>query len=301
MTDLEDAWATTKDKFGFHTVNGAFQIWTYDAKVWAKWGGVDGANASINPIRGSSSYWYGFTIEGGEAGEVFAAGAGIKTYLASLSGERGAAYVMTGDCRDMVLGINYTNYAANTAASSKAHGINMQITNRTAGNLGELLCATFTARSRGNTTGALVNMEGIYQSVKIDADGAMPSGRCYGMRVNWQVLQNVAIADSGGFVANQGSGYVYANSPRAAFRVSTDGTAKWEYGLDMYDDSTSYDPWQTAAIRLDKVSTEDLVITTGSYTDGADSGFAPGSLGLDPDGTVFYSDSAGLWQQIEKA
>jgi len=44
------------------------------------------------------------------------------------------------------------------------------------------------------------------------------------------------------------------------------------------------------------------VIATGNFTDGADSGFAPGSIGLDTtDGKAFVSDSSGLWQELALA
>lgn len=44
---------------------------------------------------------------------------------------------------------------------------------------------------------------------------------------------------------------------------------------------------------------EDLVIAMGNFADAADSGYAPGSIGLDTtDGLLFVSDTNGVWQQV---
>jgi hypothetical protein len=56
---------------------------------------------------------------------------------------------------------------------------------------------------------------------------------------------------------------------------------------------------EVVLLKFGEVSGEDVVIATGNFVDGADSGYAPGSIGMDTtDGALFVSDSAGLWQQL---
>jgi len=72
------------------------------------------------------------------------------------------------------------------------------------------------------------------------------------------------------------------------------GGADFTYGLDWSGAAIG-----TADIKLGETSGEDVVITKGNFTDAADSGFAPGSLGLDTtDGLLFVTDSAGKWQVV---
>ncbi len=93
--------------------------------------------------------------------------------------------------------------------------------------------------------------------------------------------------------------------PTAGFALKNDGTSScvgFTYGLDLYDAQSTVKTWDTAPIRLGKTGAEDVVIVTGNFVDGADSGFAPGSIGLDTtDGLLMYCDSAGLWQTVAAA
>ena len=71
---------------------------------------------------------------------------------------------------------------------------------------------------------------------------------------------------------------------------------------DQIEDALAGGTVNTAEVRFGKTGSEDIVIVTGNFADGADSGLAPGSVGLDTtDGLLFICDSAGLWQQVALA
>ncbi len=55
-------------------------------------------------------------------------------------------------------------------------------------------------------------------------------------------------------------------------------------------------------IKLGTFNSLELVIYVGELSDGAASGFSPGSLALDPtNGLVYYADSSAVWQSIAAA
>ena len=244
--------------------------------------------------RSDASYDRGIQIDGEDT--FFIGGAAQKTRLLSLSGERPSGSAATGDSHDNIVNITFTNYAPRDT-NPKMSNINQQLTNRGSATLGELIGFSNTIRQRGDG-GTLRGMECSYANLKLDVGGTVPTAHAWAYRAYFSFHGN-APTDSAAFCAHQGTDGVYTE-PLAAFKVLNDGTSSCKgfiYGLDLYDTAQT---WKTAPIRLGKVSTEDIVITVGDFTDNADSGFAPGSLGLDTsDGLLFVTDSSGNWQTVD--
>lgn len=67
-------------------------------------------------------------------------------------------------------------------------------------------------------------------------------------------------------------------------------------GLDINDGGADL---KNTAMKLGTEGSEDVVIFVGDITANADSGFAPGSIGLDTaDGLLYVSNSSGEWKVV---
>lgn len=245
-----------------------------------------------NYVRGTDSYAYGMKLVGDS---FFIAGAAKKTYLVMIEGERAAGQVVTGDSNDALLRMSHTNSAA-CDSNFIMRGINGSLSNSDAGTLNLLEGINYSVRQR--STGAITALRGMLLSVQMDVGKGAVNTEVKGLKVEMRCEQNCP-ANSAAIEARNYSDGVYT-VPTAAFAVKNDGTSGctgFEYGFDVYDANAK--TWNTAPIRLGLTGAEDIVIITGDFTDGADSGFAPGSIGLDTtNGLLFVSDNAGLWQQV---
>lgn len=236
--------------------------------------------------RASSAYAYGFTIDGSD--DFHVGEAATKSYLFYLTASRPVAYAATGDSNDALMRANFNNYAANDA-NFIMRGINVSMDNRSGGTMGRLESAALGVNNRsgstsGNVSGLMVTIENygtvtdLFGGVDIllKNEGAVATTE-YGLRIR---NENNSIADSVG----------------AAIKITDTGAnTGFDYWMDCYGATAA----TVAPIRLGKTSTEDIVIAMGDFTDGADSGFAPGSIGLDTtNGLLFVCDSSGLWQQV---
>lgn len=81
--------------------------------------------------RQSSDYAYLFDID---ADGYFTGGSAQKTYLMNLEGSRPATDTMSGDSRDRMMAITYSNYAANDA-NSQMHLIGANLRNKSGGHI----------------------------------------------------------------------------------------------------------------------------------------------------------------------
>lgn len=243
-------------------------------------------------VRGTSSYAYGMRIVGDS---FFIAGAAKKTYLVQIEGERAAGQAVTGDSNDALLRMSHWNGAA-CDSNFIMRGINGSMSNGDAATLNLLEGINFSVRQR--STGAITALRAALLSVQMDSSKAAVNTEVKGLKVEMRIEQNCPANSAGVEVRNYTSG-VYT-LPTAAFKVSNDrssGCKGFDYGLDMYD--ANGETVETAQIRFGKTGSEDVVIVKGNFVDGADSGFAPGSIGMDTtDGLLFSCDSGGLWQQM---
>jgi len=242
--------------------------------------------------RGTDSYAYGAVFNGDA---FFLAGAAKKTYLVHIGGDRAEGEVVTGDSNDALLRMTHFNSAA-CDSNFIMRGINGSLSNGDDGTLNLLEGINYSVRQR--STVAITALRAALLSVQADVGKGAINSEVKGLKVEMRLEQNMPSNCAGVEVRNYTDG-VY-DLPTAAFAVKNDGTSGckgFEYGLDMYDANAA--TYNTAPIRFGKTATEDIVIVTGNFADGADSGFAPGSIGLDTtDGLLFQCDSAGLWQQV---
>jgi hypothetical protein len=222
-----------------------------------------------------------------------------KNYLLDLEGDRLAANKAYNDSNDAYLRISGNNYAQNDA-SYRFRGILANLANRGSGTLDMVCAADLNVRQRSDA-GIMSSLLGTYIGVVADVGCGAIGTAIKGIQVEMKLHTNAPANSAGVCVRNYSDG-IYT-VPTAALAVKNDGTSGckgFEYILDAYDAAAK--TWNTAVIRIGKTDSEDIVITSGNFADGADSGFAPGSIGLDTtDGLVFYTDSAGLWQQIGAA
>jgi hypothetical protein len=244
-----------------------------------------------NFVRGSDSYAYGAKFVGDG---FFLAGAGKKTYLVYIGGDRAEGEVVTGDSNDALLRMGHTNSAA-CDSNFIMRGINGSLSNSDDGTLNLLEGINYSVRQR--STVAITALRAALLSVQTDVGKGAINSEVKGLKVEMRLEQDMPSNCAGVEVRNYTDG-VY-DLPTAAFAVKNDGTSGckgFEYGLDVYDANAK--TWNTAPIRLGYAGSEDVVITYGDFTDGADSGFAPGSIGLDSDGVLMVVDSGGLWQTV---
>jgi len=225
----------------------------------------------------------------------------MKTYGLYIAGDRGTAAPQYNDSNAALFKLAHTNYAPNDA-SFVMRGISMLLNNYTAGTLSLLEGALISVRQRKNS-GAITSLRALNLAVELETGGSGPgvvSTQIKGLQVDMRLHGNCPANSAGVEVWNNTDG-VYA-VPTAAFAVKNAGTSGcvgFTYGMDFYDTQSAAKTWNIAQLRLGKTAAEDVVIVTGNFVDGADSGFAPGSLGLDTtDGLLFMTDSSGLWQQI---
>lgn len=98
--------------------------------------------------RSSGSYGYGLNINADDCFNV--TGAAKKSFVFQISGERIAAYPVTGDSNDALIKISGNNYAANDA-NFIFRGLNASINNRSGGTLG-MLNHSFGAQNKSGGT-----------------------------------------------------------------------------------------------------------------------------------------------------
>jgi len=244
-----------------------------------------------NFVRGTDSYAYAVRFNGDG---FFLGGAAKKSYLVNINGDRAEGEVVTGDSNDALLKMTHFNSAA-CDSNFIMRGINGAMSNGDDGTLNLLEGINYSVRQR--STEAITALRAALFSVQMDVGKGAVNSEVKGVKVEMRCEQNCP-ANSAAFEARNYSDGVYT-VPTAAFAVKNDGTSGckgFEYGLDVYDANAK--TWNTAPIRLGYAGSEDVVITYGDFTDGDDSGFAPGSIGLGSDGVLMVVDSGGLWQTV---
>lgn len=106
------------------------------------------SNNALALIRSSGSYGYGMNIDGDA---VFTDdGAGRKSYVMQLAGDRPSGSPVTGDSNDAILKLAGNNYAANDA-NFILRGINAAVNNRSGGTLGRIEHSLGTQNKSGGT------------------------------------------------------------------------------------------------------------------------------------------------------
>jgi hypothetical protein len=257
----------------YHVVKG------HDAQV---------RNVTMSPVRNTGeAYGYGVVIDGSSW---FRGGAAQKSYLLYVSGDRVAAYDASGDSNDAYIRISGNNYAQNDA-NFILRGLNCGINQRSGGTLGTLEAASFGAQNKSGGTAPTIR--GMTITPENYGTCATEFG---GIDICMKNEGAAATTEYGIRIRNANNSI--ASAVDAAIQVTDTGAnIGWTYILDMYGATI-----QTAPLRFGKTSAEDIVLAVGDFTDGADSGFAPGSIGLDTtNGLLFYCDSSGLWQQVAAA
>jgi hypothetical protein len=247
-----------------------------------------GVEATFKPLRDvEEAYGYGVTIDGSS---FFRGEAAQKSYLLYVSGDRVAAYAASGDSNDAYFRVSGNNYAANDA-NFILRGINIGINQRSGGTLGTLEAGSFGAQNKSGGTAPTIR-------------GLTVTPENYGTCATEFGGIDVVLKNEGAAAATQYGLRIRnldnstANAVTSAISVTDTGTnTGFNYILDAYGATIS-----TAAIRFGKTASEDIVIAHGDFADGVDSGFAPGSIGLDTtNGLLFYSDTNGVWQQVAAA
>jgi hypothetical protein len=246
---------------------------------------VSFAKAIFTPVRNTAEeYGYPVQIKGTGA---FRKTGTEKTYLLYITGDRESGYAATGDSNDAYMRVSGNNYAANDS-NFILRGTNVGVNNRSGGTLGQLEAGSFGAQNKSGGTAPTVR--GLTVTPENYGTCATEFG---GIDI---VLKNegaAATTQYGLRIRNLDNST--ANAVTSAISVTDTGTnTGFNYILDAYGATIS-----TAAIRFGKTSTEDIVIVTGDFADAGDSGFAPGSIGLDTtNGLLFVSDTNGVWQQV---
>lgn len=239
----------------------------------------------IAPVPNTAdSYRYGLRVN---SDGFFLGGAALKHYMLAVSGDRESGNAVTGDSNDALLRVSGNNYAANDS-NFILRGANVSIANRSGGTLGILEAGNFGAQNKSGGTSPTIrgltvtpenygtcNTEFGGIDIVMKNEGAAATTE-YGLRIR-NINNSIASAVD------------------AAIQVTDTGAnIGFSYILDAYGATV-----QTAHIRFGKTSTEDIVIVTGDFADAGDSGFAPGSIGLDTtNGLLFVSDTNGVWQQV---
>lgn len=236
--------------------------------------------------RASSDYAYGYTIDGSD--DMLTGGDAQKSYLLYLTASRPVTAAATGDSNDALLRANFNNYAANDA-NFITRGINVSMGNRSGGVMGYLEGGALGVNNRSGSTSS--NVSGL--TVTVENYGTV-SDRFGGIDILMKNEGAVATTEYGLRIRNENNSI--GDSVGAAIKITDTGAnTGFDYWLDCYGATAA----TVAPIRLGQTGGEDIVIAMGDFADGADSGFAPGSIGLDTtNGLLFVTDSAGLWQQV---
>lgn len=248
----------------------------------------------------TGEYARGLEINGDE----FFASTGVsKSWALVLGGDREDDHVMGGDSNDMLLKLDYTNYAVNTPAGSYARGLSVQMTNRTAGVLSALQGGYIGVRQR--SSGDVASLEGLQIDCKIDSGMGAPSSEISGLRVELNLCANAPDASYGVVVRNLTDG-VYT-IPMAAFKAYNDGTSScpgFRYGLDLMSDLAiaSGKTISLGDIRFSQKDANELpcVLFTGTGTSDGEIVTDVGADTLWADGSIYIScvDGAGtIWQK----
>ena len=230
---------------------------------------------------------------------LFIATGARKCWGVTIEGDRASA-VMGGDANDMLLKIDYTNYAVTTPAGAYSRGLSVQMTNRTTGVLSALQGGFIGARQR--STGAVGSLEGLQIDVKIDSGMTAATDEISGLRVELNLCANSPAASYGVVVRNLTDGNY--TEPTAAFKAINDGTSACEgfdYGLDLMS-AAGVSTVRLGEIRLSAQDANNLpcVIFAGAGTDDATIVTDIGADTLWADGSIYISvvDGAGtLWQK----
>lgn len=135
--------------------SGAFINWLSLSGAGHFWGIADfdslvtfQERIELNAVRDTTDYAYGLDLQGTG---FFSGGAAQKTYLANFEGTRIAADTMSGDSRDRLIGGSYGNYAVNDAASV-AHGIGLNVRNRSGGFLATIKASELQVNNNSGAT-----------------------------------------------------------------------------------------------------------------------------------------------------
>ena len=286
----------------FGTKDGHSNFATYDRRL-----GYDSAERwlALDCVRGdaaTNNYERGLQINLGPADDFFCHTGARKSWGVYIAGDRPDTAVMGGDANDMILRLGYTNYAVNTPAGSYARGLDVSMTNRTAGTLSALQGGYISVRQR--SSGDCGSLEGLQIDAKVDAGMLAPSAELTGLRVELDLGDSHACAASYGVVVrNRTDG---ANTPPgAAFKAINDGTTSclgFYYGLDLFS-STTVGTVSRADIRLHSADASGVaaVIASGPGTSDATIVADIGADALYADGSIYLGvlDGAGtLWQKV---
>lgn len=283
----------------FGTKASKSDLGTYDRRL-----GYDATNQRLTltayrEAATSPSYAYGLYMD---VGDIFSGTGAVKGIGLAVQGSRASA-VMGGDANDMLLKMDYTNYAVTTPAGSYARGLSVQMTNRTTGVLSALQGGFLSVRQR--SSGDVGSLEGLQIDCKIDSGMLAPTAEISGLRVELDLCAN-ACAESYGVVVRQRTDGVYT-APTAAFKAYNDGTSScpgFQYGLDLMSSlaAASGKTVSLGDIRCSQKDANELpcVIFTGTA---ASDGNIVADVGADTlwaDGSLYISvvDGAGtLWQK----
>lgn len=277
---------------------------TKDGKTnFATWDRRLGYNSTdrqlvLDLIRGDAAtngYETGLAIK---CGDLFVQTGARKSWAVSISGDRASA-VMGGDANDMLLKLDYTNYAVTTPAGSYARGLSVQMTNRTTGVISAIQGGFIGVRQR--SSGDVASLEGLQIDCKIDSGMGAPSSEISGLRVEFDLCAN-APAASYGVVVRQRTDGSYT-LPTAAFKAINDGTSGcpgFAYGLDLLS-STTVKTVRDGDIRFSQTDgTLPCVLFTGTGTSDGEIVTDVGADTLWADGCVYISVVSGagtIWQK----
>lgn len=285
----------------FGTKDGHSNFATYDRRL-----GYDSTERwlALDVVRGdvaTNNYERGLQINLGPNDDFFCHTGARKSWGVYIAGDRPDTAVMGGDANDMILRLGYTNYAVNTPAGSYARGLDISMTNRTAGTLSGLQGGFISVRQR--SSGDCGSLEGLQIDCKIDSGMGAPTTDISGLRVELDLCAN-APAESYGIVVRQRTDGVYT-APGAAFKAYNDGTSScpgFLYGLDLFS-STTVGTVSRADIRLHSADASAVaaVIASGPGTSDATIVADIGADALYADGSIYIGvlDGAGtLWQKV---
>jgi len=258
------------------------------AKLYKTGQGIHAKNSFFTPVRyGVTGYAFGVRVSGDA---MFRGTAASKSYIMQIDADRESDYVATGDSNDALLKMAGNNYAANDA-NFILRGINSGINNRSGGVMGRLEGASIGAQNKsGGTVTTLIGL-----TVVAENYGTLTGTDVFGgIDVLLKNEAAVGATEFGIRIRNENNSI--ADAVGAAIKITDTGAnTGFDYLLDAYGATAP----TVALMRFGQTTGEDIVIAMGDFTDAADSGFAPGSLGMDTtNGLLFVSDSAGLWQQV---
>lgn len=212
---------------------------------------VGGGYVSItDSTRQSSDYAYLVDIDGDD---YFTGGAAQKTYLMNLGGSRPATDTMSGDSRDRMIAITYSNYAANDA-NSQMHLIGANLRNRSGGEIAHMHGSEFGINNSSGATatdmlGFRITCEN-YGTVSDNFDG---------LKIDMRNESSVATDERALYITNSNNSV--ADAVAAAIYIDDSGAnTGWDYILDA-DGATV----QSAEVRGS--SGETIANTTDGFWD----------------------------------